>query len=126
MNTGMVGGYPYGLKGEQIDLQARIIAVADSYNSMVNFRYHRRPCSTSEAMERLMKESGKQFDPMVVDALIAVLTSEKGNSFVYGIKWVQDLSKEVSSAAKWLADKQQDKGDAEFIQPTGVNDYENT
>lgn len=109
-------GYPYGLKGEQIDLLARIIAVADAYNAMVSFRYHRRPYSTSEALERLMKESGKQFDPMVVDALIAVLTSENGNSFMYEIKWVRDLSKEVSTAAQWLTEKQQENLDTEIIQ----------
>jgi diguanylate cyclase (GGDEF)-like protein/PAS domain S-box-containing protein len=62
-------GYPDGLSGEAIPLGARVLAVADAFDAMTAGRAHRKPCRIREALGRLRRESGQQFDPAVVDAL---------------------------------------------------------
>lgn len=69
-------GYPRGLKGEEIPIEARIIAVADSYHAMSSKRLYHEPVSTKEAVEELLKNKGTQFDPLVADALIRVLMAK--------------------------------------------------
>jgi len=63
------GGYPDGLSGEAIPLGARVLAVADAFDAMTTGRAYRKPCRIGEALGRLRRESGQQFDPAVVDAL---------------------------------------------------------
>lgn len=64
-------GYPQGLKGLEIDLYARIIAVADSYDAMTTIRPHRKiPLTKEEAISELLRNSGTQFDPNIVRAFI--------------------------------------------------------
>jgi HD-GYP domain-containing protein (c-di-GMP phosphodiesterase class II) len=65
------GGYPDGLKGEEIDITARIIAVADSYDAMTTDRPYRRGLTIDQAFAELKKFSGSQFDPRVVEAFFA-------------------------------------------------------
>lgn len=67
------GGYPDRLRGESIPLEARIVAVADSFNAMVGRRPHREPITAPEALEQLRLGSGTQFDPAVVSALGAIV-----------------------------------------------------
>jgi putative nucleotidyltransferase with HDIG domain len=62
-------GYPRGLKGDGIILEARIVAVADAYTSMVSDRPHRRALSHGEALAELAACAGTQFDPVVVEAM---------------------------------------------------------
>lgn len=64
------GGYPQGLRGEEIPLTARIFAVVDALDAMTHDRPYRRARSVSDALEELRQESGKQFDPRVVDAAL--------------------------------------------------------
>jgi HD-GYP domain-containing protein (c-di-GMP phosphodiesterase class II) len=64
-------GYPDRLKGEEIDITARIIAVADAYDAMTTDRPYRRGLTIDEAFSELKKFSGSQFDPEVVDAFFA-------------------------------------------------------
>jgi HD-GYP domain-containing protein (c-di-GMP phosphodiesterase class II) len=71
-------GYPGGLAGEDIPLESRILAVADAYDAMLSERPYREKKTQKEAIEELQKESGKQFDPMVVDAFISIIKKEKG------------------------------------------------
>jgi len=59
-------GYPNGLKGEEISIQARIIAVADSYDAMTSDRAYRKSLSDEEAVGEIEKYSGTQFDPDIV------------------------------------------------------------
>jgi len=66
-------GYPDGLAGGQIPLGARIIAISDAYDSMTSNRPYRKPLSTDEAKDELLKYSGKQFDPDLVSVFIDVL-----------------------------------------------------
>ncbi|HOV38789.1 MAG TPA: HD domain-containing phosphohydrolase [Spirochaetales bacterium] len=67
-------GYPRGLKGEEIPLGARIIAVADFFEAITAKRHYRDPMSFDHAMEILKEESGRHLDPLVVEAFIAHIT----------------------------------------------------
>lgn len=66
-------GYPYGLKGDQIPIGARILAVVDSYIAILDERVYRKGRSQKEAISELVKCSGSQFDPMVVDAFVKLM-----------------------------------------------------
>jgi putative two-component system response regulator len=61
-------GYPFGLRGEEIDLNARIFSVADAFDAMISDRVYRRGRSYEAAAEELDSWSGRQFDPQVVAA----------------------------------------------------------
>ena len=63
-------GYPDGLSGEDIPLEARIIFVCDAYHAMTTDRPYRRKLSHPEAMRRLRDGSGSQFDPRVVEVCL--------------------------------------------------------
>jgi HD-GYP domain-containing protein (c-di-GMP phosphodiesterase class II) len=71
------GGYPDGLKGEEIPLGARIISVADSFDAMTSDRPYRNALCYAEARRRLQAGAGTQWDPAVVAAALKVLP---GNS----------------------------------------------
>ncbi len=73
-------GYPAGLMREEIPLGARIIQVADAYEAMTARRYYRAPLPDGEAVDRLRAEAGRQFDPMVVGALLKVLADHEQES----------------------------------------------
>jgi len=60
-------GYPKGLKGEEIPLMARILAIADAYDAMISYRPYRKTGTKNEAIEELIKYSGSQFDPKLVE-----------------------------------------------------------
>jgi HD-GYP domain-containing protein (c-di-GMP phosphodiesterase class II) len=62
------GGYPSGLKGEQIPWMARIISVADTYDAMVSTRPYRKGMDPKFAHDEIVKNSGTQFAPEVVEA----------------------------------------------------------
>jgi diguanylate cyclase (GGDEF)-like protein/putative nucleotidyltransferase with HDIG domain len=66
-------GYPDGLKGEQISLPARILAVVDSFDALTSERPYRRPLSRDEAIAQLRKGSGGSFDPEIVRLFLAHL-----------------------------------------------------
>jgi response regulator RpfG family c-di-GMP phosphodiesterase len=66
-------GYPDGLRGEQIPLGARIIAISDAYDSMTSERPYRKSLSQEEAKEELIKCSGNQFDPYLVSIFLDIL-----------------------------------------------------
>lgn len=64
-------GYSSGLKGKEIPLEARILAIADAFSAMVSARLYRPAMSYQEALLELKKEAGKQFDPELVEAFVA-------------------------------------------------------
>lgn len=66
-------GYPEGLSGDQIPLGARIIAVADTYDAMTADRPYRAGLLDEVTVRVIIEESGKQFDPKVVDAFLEVM-----------------------------------------------------
>jgi putative two-component system response regulator len=63
-------GYSPGLAGEAIPLEGRIVAVADAFDAMVNDRPYRRAMRVEEALEELLRQSGRQFDPRIVEAMV--------------------------------------------------------
>lgn len=65
-------GYPEGLQGDEIDIKARIIAVADTFDAMTTDRPYRRGFPFEEAYEELRKNAGTQFDPAIVDAFFEI------------------------------------------------------
>src|SRR6202049_4212882 len=62
-------GYPYGLKGEQIPIGARIVSAVDCLDALSSDRQYRRALPLDEALRRVVEQSGKSFDPRVVDVL---------------------------------------------------------
>jgi putative nucleotidyltransferase with HDIG domain len=66
-------GYPDGTAGEDVPLPARIVAVADAFNAITTTRPYRPAQSSEAAVKELRGCAGTQFDPQVVDALVAVL-----------------------------------------------------
>lgn len=60
-------GYPFGIKGEEIPLGARIIAIADAYDSLVSFRPYREGLTPEEALKIIEEKRGEQFDPNILD-----------------------------------------------------------
>jgi putative nucleotidyltransferase with HDIG domain len=63
-------GYPRGLRGDEIPIEARILAVADAYEAMTNDRVYRRSIGRWRAREELRLNSGTQFDEVVVEAFL--------------------------------------------------------
>jgi signal transduction histidine kinase len=70
------GGYPMGLKGEDIPIGARVLAVIDAFQSMTTGRPYKERLTAEQALSELVDCSGRQFDPEVVDAFLCVLKEE--------------------------------------------------
>jgi putative nucleotidyltransferase with HDIG domain len=70
-------GYPDGLKEKDIPLCARIIAVADAYDAMGSDRPYRKKLSKEKILKEFTEQSGKQFDPQIVNALMLILKRER-------------------------------------------------
>jgi putative nucleotidyltransferase with HDIG domain len=66
-------GYPAGLAGDAIPLGARVVAVADAFDAMTSDRPYRRALSVDEAVERFRIGSGRQWDPLVVSAMLRLV-----------------------------------------------------
>ncbi|HEX5565267.1 MAG TPA: HD-GYP domain-containing protein [Sporosarcina sp.] len=69
-------GYPYGLKGDEISIEAAIVSVVDAFDAMTTDRVYRKSLSISDAIQELIDGKGEQFHPRVVDAFLEVLQSE--------------------------------------------------
>jgi HD-GYP domain-containing protein (c-di-GMP phosphodiesterase class II) len=74
------GGYPDGLRGEAIPLAARIVSACDAYNAMTTDRTYRKALPVEVAARELQANAGTQFDPAVVDALLAVVAVVEAES----------------------------------------------
>jgi putative two-component system response regulator len=70
-------GYPYGLAAYAIPIEARIVAVADTYDALTSDRPYRKACSTREARKVLLEEAGSRLDPKIVAALLRSLDSSR-------------------------------------------------
>jgi len=70
-------GYPFGLKGEEIPIGARIIAIADVYEALISDRPYRKALSKKEALKIIRKDSNTSFDPKIASVLIDVLKKKK-------------------------------------------------
>lgn len=70
-------GYPNGLKGEEIPIGARVVALADVYQALTSDRPYRKAYSIEEALNIITKGSGTQFDPRVVTKFLQLLQTKK-------------------------------------------------
>ena len=68
-------GYPDGLRGEQIPLGARIVAVVDAYDAMTSDRFYRKAFRSKKAVTEIETSSGRDFDPNVIEAFLHALYS---------------------------------------------------
>ncbi|HVB22441.1 MAG TPA: amino acid permease [Ktedonobacteraceae bacterium] len=66
-------GYPYGISGEDIPISARILTVVDSYDAMTSRRVYRESLTVEQAKAELLRCSGTQYDPHVVEAFLHIL-----------------------------------------------------
>jgi putative two-component system response regulator len=64
------GGYPHGLQGEEIPIEARVLAVADTFDAMTSDRTYRKALDPSVAYNEIVRQSNHQFDPRVVEAFL--------------------------------------------------------
>lgn len=69
-------GYPQGIAGEALAIEARILAVADAYDAMITERPYRRPLPRRLAVAELRRCSGTQFDPVVVEQFLDILEND--------------------------------------------------
>lgn len=76
-------GYPQGLKGEQIPVSARIVAVADAFDALLSKRPHRQALQLGEALEEMRRGAGRQFDPRIVALLELAVEDE--------LRWGKDV-----------------------------------
>lgn len=70
-------GYPRGLRGDEIPLPARVMAVADAYSAMCLDRPYRKALSPDEIIAELRGDAGTKFDPRLVDIFIEILEAER-------------------------------------------------
>lgn len=70
-------GYPYGLKGDEISIEAAIVSVVDAYDAMTTERVYKQALSMEEAFAELRKGKGTQFHPDVVDIFIEIFQEKK-------------------------------------------------
>jgi len=76
-------GYPGGMKGEEIPLFSRIIAVGDAYEAMTSDRVYRNKRSSAEAIKELRRCSGTQFDPDIVGIFIDVINEVEAENIIH-------------------------------------------
>jgi HD-GYP domain-containing protein (c-di-GMP phosphodiesterase class II) len=67
-------GYPQGLKGEEIPLLSRIVAIVDAFDAMTNDRAYRSAMTKAEAIEEIRKNSGTQFDPDISQLFLNIIS----------------------------------------------------
>lgn len=87
-------GYPKGLKGKEIPLAGRILAVADTYDAVTTHRIYQSQRSPNEAKQLLKENAGSQFDPEIVKAFLSVLKKEVP---VYKMEKMQPKAKEMET-----------------------------
>jgi diguanylate cyclase (GGDEF)-like protein/putative nucleotidyltransferase with HDIG domain len=87
-------GYPEGLKAEEIPIEARILAIADSFEAMTSARPYRPALSLEEVVTELREGAGLQFDPKLVEVFIGIVEA----GLPEGVKIGQDASSEQPSS----------------------------
>ncbi len=69
-------GYPHKISGNNIPLGSRIIAIADSFDAMVTKRTYKDTMTFDHAVDELKKQSGKQFDPIIIEKFIDIIEQD--------------------------------------------------
>ncbi|MDO4545442.1 MAG: diguanylate cyclase [Bacillota bacterium] len=71
------GGYPRGLRNEEIPLFGRILCIADSFDAMISMRSYKKPFPVDYALEEIKNNAGTQFDPALAEAFVKLVGSDK-------------------------------------------------
>ena len=74
-------GYPDGLKGDEIPLEAKIVALADAFDAMTSNRLYQSRISLDNALAQIRNGSGTQFDPEIVETFISMIESTGSDAF---------------------------------------------
>lgn len=90
-------GYPQGLKGDEIPISARLMAVADVYDALISRRVYKEPLSHERAVEIIAQTSGRHFDPDVVEAFLAVQDNFRATAISYA-----DTEADIQSKIAYL------------------------
>jgi putative two-component system response regulator len=90
-------GYPQGLKGDDIPLPGRLMALADVYDALISKRVYKPPMTHEEAADIIVKGKGKHFDPDVVNAFLALENTFRNIALTYADF---DEEREMLSAGK--------------------------
>ncbi|HYG58106.1 MAG TPA: HD domain-containing phosphohydrolase, partial [Symbiobacteriaceae bacterium] len=93
------GGYPLGKAGEEISIGGRIIAVADTLDTILSDRPYSRAKSLAWALEEMQRCAGGQFDPDVVAALLRLAGQEDRGFFVNSTRTVEERTHPLVSIA---------------------------
>jgi putative two-component system response regulator len=83
-------GYPGGLSGAEIPLAGRIVAVADSFDALVHPRPYKAAWPIEEALEEIQRESGRRYDPAVVDAMMRVVAAGLADAVIEKVTAIED------------------------------------
>jgi putative nucleotidyltransferase with HDIG domain len=93
-------GYPQGLREDEIPLAAQIIAVADAYMAMTTERPYRQAMSSKAALRELRANAGTQFNPVVVEAFIAVVIGDRRAALHGAMDQTQQVFQQALEAVK--------------------------
>ncbi len=91
-------GYPQGLKGDQIPISARLMALADVYDALISRRVYKEPMPHEEAARIILQTSGRHFDPDVVEAFVAIQENFHAIAISYA-----DAHDDLDGKRKYLA-----------------------
>ncbi len=91
-------GYPEGLQGNDIPLTARILCVADAYDTLRGARPYRPPIAREEARQIILDGSGTRFDPAIVQILLCQLTALEDDIKAHGLAYADPAATESSTA----------------------------
>jgi putative nucleotidyltransferase with HDIG domain len=92
-------GYPSGLKGEEIPLTARIMAIADTYDALTSVRSYRGAMSHAKAVEVIRNGAGGQFDPTLVEVFLRIIDSVIADLALKGLGPLAQKSSRIEAAA---------------------------
>ena len=91
-------GYPDGLKGEDIDVGARIVNIADAWDAMVTQRPYNTPMTYDQGIARLKEIAGTQHDPRVTEAFLAILARHRAEE-LEGERWRAEETAKMAARA---------------------------
>lgn len=74
-------GYPGGLRGDETPIEARIVAIIDAFDAMISSRPYRHGLPVPDAIDRLERAAGTQFDPVLTPAFVRIATTEAAGVF---------------------------------------------
>jgi HD-GYP domain-containing protein (c-di-GMP phosphodiesterase class II) len=86
-------GYPFGMFGDAIPFEARVVAVTDAFQAMISDRPHRRALTQSQALTVLVQGRGTQWDAEIVDFMVAVVVRERNKASDAALSFAADIDR---------------------------------